>query len=466
MPDKYRRDHRQNDYKNTDNESTMYIPNDSDQYRQSAQEYSGQYYGQHEQPQQQYYDPNQQYYGQEQQQYYDPNQQYYGQEQQQYYDPNQQYYQQNQQQFYGQQQYYSQPEQPAYTAPAPPPPPQQRPVRQRRPAPKSHKKRKHHIPLALRILRRILLTLLCLFLVLFGVYSCTSLSIIKKINYVPDGDRTRNPDAISESYVTSVLIIGTDGRSDDDRGRSDSMILVSFNKKTKTTWLTSFMRDSYVDIPGYGWGKLNWAYSYGGPELLMDTIENNFCVKIDNYVSINFMTFAAVIDAVGGIDIEITDEEANEINVILLNEVNEIMGDVPNADFVEHGGEVHLSGKQALCYSRIRYVGNSDFERTSRQRRVITEVMKKAAKHGPSFLKNVSKSALPQMTTNMTNKQLYALSLRFPFMLKYDTENLQIPVNGTYEGKDVYFDDGTYQSVLDVDFDANLEEIEDTVFSE
>ena len=320
--------------------------------------------------------------------------------------------------------------------------------------------------MALRILRRILLTLLCLFLVLFGVYSCTSLSIIKKINYVPDGDRTRNPDAISESYVTSVLIIGTDGRSDDDRGRSDSMILVSFNKKTKTTWLTSFMRDSYVDIPGYGWGKLNWAYSYGGPELLMDTIENNFCVKIDNYVSINFMTFAAVIDAVGGIDIEITDEEANEINVILLNEVNEIMGDVPNADFVEHGGEVHLSGKKALCYSRIRYVGNSDFERTSRQRRVITEVMKKAAKHGPSFLKNVSKSALPQMTTNMTNKQLYALSLRFPFMLKYDTENLQIPVNGTYEGKDVYFDDGTYQSVLDVDFDANLEEIEDTVFSE
>ncbi|MBQ6180644.1 MAG: LCP family protein [Ruminococcus sp.] len=262
-----------------------------------------------------------------------------------------------------------------------------------------------------------------------------------------------------------MLIIGTDGRSDDDRGRSDSMILVSFNSKTNETTLTSFLRDSYVEIPGNGWGKLNWAYSYGGAELLMDTIEHNFDVRIDNYLSINFVTFAAIVDAAGGIDIDITDEEANEINVILLNEVNEIMGDAPNADFVPEGGHVHLSGKQALCYSRIRHVGNSDFERTSRQRKVITELIKKGAKHGPSFIKKVSNSAMPHLTTNMTTGKLYLLSLKLPLTLRYDTKQLQIPAEGTYYGEDVYDDNGYAQSVLKVDFDANYDIIEEEVFS-
>ena len=488
MPDKHNGMNNEKNFKNTDNESTMYIPGDSKQYQQNAQQYSDNYYGRNvsqQNQQQPNYGSQQQYQqvGQQQGYQYPQNgQQGYpyqnGQQQGYQYQQNGQqrypYQQSGQQQGYsypqngqqgysypqsGQQQGYSYPQQ-QYAQPQgyaePPEPPQ----------PRKRRRRRKHRSLIGVILRRVLLSLFILFLIVFGIYSCTSLSLINKMNFVKDGERTRNSDAISRDYVQSILIIGTDGRTDDERGRSDSMILVSFNTKTDETIMTSFMRDSYVDIPGYGWNKLNAAYSFGGAELLMDTIEKNFYVKIDNYISINFVTFASIIDSVGGIDMEISDEEANEINVILQNEVNEIMGDVPNADFVPEGGKVHLSGKQALCYSRIRYVGNSDFERTSRQRRVMTELIKKGAKNAPSFAKKVSKNALPHLTTNMTKGKLYLLSLKLPFYLKNDTKQLQIPVDGSYTGENVYNSDGSYQSVLTVDFDKNCDVIEDEVFSD
>lgn len=402
-----------------DNDSTILIPDDSEEYRKYAQEYSRQNYGQNPYAQQNY-----------QQQYYNNP----GSVQQPYYD---------QQQYQGQQgEYY--PQQPQY-------PPQNR----------KRKKKKKRKSLFLKIFFRVFFSLLIIFLLLFGIYSCVSLSLISKINYRETGKRDRTPGAMSEKYVESVLVIGTDGRSPDDRGRSDSMILVSFNRKTNQIIMTSFMRDSYVNIPGRGMDKLNAAYSYGGAELLMDTIESNFNVKIDNYISVNFSSFAAIIDAAGGIDIEISDEEAEAINVILVSEVNELMGDEPAADFLSGGGKVHLSGKQALCYSRIRYVGNNDFERTSRQRTVMTKLIKKAASSGPSFIKKVSEKALPNITSNMTKGELYKLSLRLPFVLKYDMKQIQIPVEGSYWGESHDVGD-----VLAMDYEENIKILRRKVFAE
>ena len=305
-----------------------------------------------------------------------------------------------------------------------------------------------------------LLSLLSIFLILFGIYSCTSLSLISKMNKVTTGERTRTA-SLNKSYVRSVLIIGTDGRTDDERGRSDSMILVSLNRKTNKLYMTSFMRDCNVEIPGFGENKLNAAYSYGGPELLMDTIEKNFRVQIDDYLQINFGTFASVIDAAGGIDMEISDAEAESINVILISEVNELMGDERESDLLQHGGKVHLNGKQALSYSRIRNVGNYDFERTNRQRKVMTELIKKARSGGLSFIRKVAKNALPSITTNMSTGDLYFLSLRLPFILKYDTEQLQIPAEGTFTDDS----DNPNGWVILPDFEANHDIIEEKVFS-
>lgn len=354
------------------------------------------------------------------------------------------------------------------TAPAaPPPPPPQRPASQRKPAQapepehQPKKKKRRHKSLTRKIIGRIIKSLLAIFLVLFGVYSCTSISLISKMNHVETGNRTHYSDNVGRGHVRSVLVIGTDGRTDDDRGRSDSMILVSLNSKTNELIMTSFMRDCYVEIPtDHSWNKLNAAYAFGGPELLMDTIEYNFDVRIDDYVSVDFASFVSVVDSVGGIDIEVSDEEAEEINVILISEVNELMGDDRMSDLLDHGGKLHLNGKQALSYSRIRKVGNSDFERTERQRRVMSLIIAKLKSFRPSMFKHLASDVIPDVSTNMSTLDAYLLSLRLPFAARYKMKQIQIPAEGTFYGEDV--DVG---NVLQVDFNANMDVIEREVFA-
>ncbi|WP_295085914.1 LCP family protein [Ruminococcus sp.] len=325
--------------------------------------------------------------------------------------------------------------------------------------PKSKKKR-HHKSLLKRIIGRVFKIVLVLFLLMFGVYSCTSVSLIKKVQQVPSEGRNHSADDVGRGHVRSILVIGTDGRTAEERGRSDSMILFSLNSKTNEIIMTSFMRDSYVEIPNNGWDKLNAAYAYGGPDLLMDTIEYNFDVRIDDYVSVDFASFVSVVDAVGGVDIEVSNAEAEQINIILISEVNLLMGDDMYSDLLSGGGKLHLNGKQALSYSRIRNVGNNDFERTERQRRVMSLIFAKIKSFKPSVFKNLASDVIPDVSTNMTEFEMYLLSLRVPFAARYKTKQIQIPAEGTYYGADV--DVG---NVLQVDRNANIDIIDKEVFS-
>lgn len=408
----------------------------------------------------------QQYYGNEQY----GNQQYGSQQygSQQY--GNQQYgNQQYGSQQYGNQQYYNEPYQnEPYTPPYPVnPPPQiieqprfaeiQRPSQ---PPHKKKKKRKKKNPV-FKFVGRFVKTLAVLALVIFGMYSCTSLCLIKKMDYTATGDRNRRDDALYRSYVRNILLIGTDGRSAEDSARSDTMIIISMNSKTNEISLISLMRDCYVEIPNYGYNKLNASYAFGGAELLMDTIEHNFGISIEDYVSVNFISFANVVDSVGGIDLEVSDAEAQEINTILQAEVNEIMGDNKLDDLLKSGGKLHLNGKQALSYARIRYIGNADFERTERQRKVIGLVMDKVKSFNPATLPRLATSVLPDVKTNMSTAELYWVSLQAPFILGYDRQQLQIPTDGTFYGAD--FECG---NSLVVDFQANYNKIYETAYSE
>ncbi|MGN0615202.1 LCP family protein [Ruminococcus flavefaciens] len=359
--------------------------------------------------------------------------------------------------------YYPPPAAPQAAPPPPPRPPQKR-KRPAAPQPdheeRPKKKKRRHKSLLRRIVGRLFKTVLVLFLLLFGLYSCTSVSLIKKMEYKPSESRNHYADSLGRGHVRSILVIGTDGRTADEVGRSDSMILVSLNSKTNEMIMTSFMRDCYVEIPNNGWNKLNAAYAFGGADLLMDTIELNFDVRIDDYVSVDFASFVSLVDSVGGIDIEVSDAEAQEINVILISEVNGLMGDPPDADLLSGGGKLHLNGKQALSYSRIRKVGNSDFERTERQRRVMSLIIAKMKTFKPSIFKNLASDVIPDVATNMSTPKAYLLSLRAPFALKYKTKQIQIPAEGTFTGADV--DVG---NVLQVDFGANREVIDKEVFS-
>ena len=311
------------------------------------------------------------------------------------------------------------------------------------------------------ILGKAIRAVLWVIIIVFVLYSAVSLIGILRMHRETAENRANISDVMDAAYVSNVLLIGTDSRDlSQERERSDSMILASINKKTRELTLTSFLRDSYVYIDDeYGYGKLNAAYSYGGAGLLMDTIESNYGVRIDDYILISFAACANVIDAVGGVKLDLTDEEADAVNEILISEVNELMGDDRNDDLLDCGGEQKLDGKQALSYSRIRYVGNADFERASRQRTVMTQVLKKAAVN-PVAMARIFVTALPELSTNLSVGKSYGYTLRAPFLLiGYQLKTQQIPADDTFYGDDV---DG--ESVLRVDCDANRQVLKDTIY--
>ena len=321
------------------------------------------------------------------------------------------------------------------------------------------KKRRTKRSLWQTILRVVLIGIIVLFL----LYSGIVLIGILRTNIVATAERSRTADAMASRDVEHILVIGTDSRDvTEDRGRSDSMILVSLNSETNTIYMTSFLRDVYVYINDtYGYGKLNAAYSYGGAELLMDTIEANYRIKIDDYVIISFAACSAMIDAVGGVEITLSDEEAQALNEILISEVNELMGDGRNDDLLDGGGTYTLSGKQALSYSRIRYVGNADFERTSRQRAVFSQVLEKAS-HNPLALVRILLNALPEVSTNLSGLDIYEYAWKAPYLLlAYDVAQQQIPVENSFYGDTI-----NGESVLVTDFTENHRVLYNTVFKD
>ena len=312
---------------------------------------------------------------------------------------------------------------------------------------KKKKKTKHPIGCG------VVWTLFLLIVVLFGGYSAFVLAAIGKMDKEPRAIRALTSSQIySNDSVRNILVIGSDTRTE-ERGRADSMILLSISDLNHTITMTSIMRDSYVSIPGHGTDKLNAAFSYGGATLLMDTIQDNFCIEINDYICLDFTAMAAITDAFGGVEITLSDSEANAVNAILHDEVNAIMGDPQDSDYLPSGGTYTLNGKQALSYSRIRYVGNADFERTERQRTVLNGLLGKAKLLTPSKLTALVHNACPMLSTNCSTGDLYLLSLKAPYALAfYDMQQLRMPADDTYSNRKT--ESGAM--VLAVDFDANL----------
>ena len=225
----------------------------------------------------------------------------------------------------------------------------------------------------------------------------------------------------------TILLVGTDTRSEDDIGRSDSMMLATINYDTGKIHLTSLMRTMYVCIPkadGDTWFALNAAYAWGGIDLLIDTIELNFKVDIDNYAIVDFSAFQSAIDVVGGVEIELTQEEADYINK-----------DIPGAGVT--AGTNHLDGETALCYARIRKIDN-DFVRTSRQRTVITALIDKATQASVSELNSLASEILPLVNTDMSNTEILSHAVQFANMANFEVDELMLPIENmsgeTYTG--------------------------------
>ncbi len=307
-----------------------------------------------------------------------------------------------------------------------------------------------------------LISALVIMIAIFGTYSAVAMNYISKVSDIDKTNTYINDDStmLYSSDVKNILIIGTDTRDNSYRGLSDSMILLSVNKKNKKLQMTSFMRDIYVEIEGHGSDKLNAAFSYGGAELLENTIEDTFRIRIDGCVIVNFTAVAHIVDAVGGVEITLSDSEAQAVNDILYSEVNQIMGDSPDSDFIT-GGTHKLNGKQALSYSRIRYVGNADFERTQRQRTVITQILSQMSSANPFTLNKNIKKALPYISTDLSDMDMYILCLRLPFLITgYKTEQMRVPVEESWW----YDESWDGQSIIGVDFYTNIEYLKNNIY--
>ncbi len=285
----------------------------------------------------------------------------------------------------------------------------------------------------------------------YGYYAMGNIDYddsITKNAYVDESD------LLHSSQVKNILIIGSDEREEGSSEaalvsgqRADTMILFSIDKKNKQLKLTSFLRDSYVYIPSEGYSdKLNAAYSLGGVQLTMDTLEYNYGIRIDGYVTVNFAVFKQFINLLGGIPVDVQEYEAD----YMVDELKYI--------YIKPGVNV-MNGNAALMYCRMRHLDN-DLYRTQRQRKVIKAVVGKVAKTNLFKLMGIVKDVVPNIKTDLSRNKLISLgvgaALKF---LRYDIVQQQIPANGTWWDERI---DGA--DVIAFDLEENCEILEQFVF--
>lgn len=292
--------------------------------------------------------------------------------------------------------------------------------------------------------------LLFMFLVLGGI----AISILKDIVGIVPADQV-DPMASNVSIaqteqkdeeVYNVLLVGTDSRDpDSDMGRSDSMMLVSYNAADNKATIVSFLRDTLVDIPGRGKSRLGHTYAYGGVGLTINTLNETYDLDIQNYVTISFENLVNVIDEMGGIELYISAEEAEFYRTRGMPDIKE--------------GNVNLSGSQALAHARNRTLG-SDFERTRRQRSVMYGIYNKLLQErDPEAIVSLATYCMTQVNTNMALSDITTLALEVLSSEHLLTQQASIPYEGTYKGI-------SYEgmSVLEIDIEANKAKLEELLY--
>lgn len=223
--------------------------------------------------------------------------------------------------------------------------------------------------------------------------------------------------------ITNVLLVGVDGIDFDEKyQRSDSMIIATLDSNKEKVKLTSLYRDTLVYIPGYGEEKMNLAFSLGGPELVMETIKYNFDVNIEKYIMINFAGFEAIIDQIGGVEIDVKEYQLHELNKYIGQATGG--GDCP----VEKAGLQILNGKQALSYTRIRKGVGDDYERTERQREVLFKVVEKLQKTDVIKYFSIANKMLDYLRTNIGIMDGLNMAYTISKFSNLETEQLSIPV--------------------------------------
>lgn len=250
---------------------------------------------------------------------------------------------------------------------------------------------------------------------------------------------------ITDKYIKNIAFLGIDS-GEDNIGRSDCILIATLDTEHNKIKLSSIIRDSYVAIPTRSSkDKINHAYAFGGPELTLQTLNNTFDLDIKQFVSVNLSSFPKIIDAIGGITLNINDDELKYINTYI-HSLNEANG-TSSSDITKSGIQ-SVDGTQALAYSRIRYTSGGDFERSHRQRIIIEELLNKLKELPIIKYPAVLDILLPMVDTNLSSSEILSLCLDVSSL-----DNLQIleerfPKDEDSEGKII---DGIYYYVFDED---------------
>lgn len=238
--------------------------------------------------------------------------------------------------------------------------------------------------------------------------------------------------------MRSLLLIGIDARPGEETGRSDTMIIVTLDPDGNTIKLTSIMRDLYVEIPGRKNNRINATYVFGGPELLMETIELNFGIHVENYIAVNFSMLGKLIDAIGGLTLTVeNDYYMDRINAVIKQD-NKVLGIDLKDGLLTEAGEQLMTGKQAQAYARYRYgTSDGDFGRTARQREVVTLIFEKLAQKTAIELMNMVVENSGNVYTNLSVADLAAFAPVLISMKDAQISELRLPIDGGYKSQTV-----------------------------
>lgn len=248
---------------------------------------------------------------------------------------------------------------------------------------------------------------------------------------------------VDNDRVINIMLLGEDNKAGYYRGRTDAMILVTINTKTKTITLTSIMRDLFVQIPGWADNRINAAYVFGGIDLFEQTFTENFGITLDGIIMVELEKFADVVDILGGVTMELTQKEADYLRIGM------------NWPHI-HAGVNRLNGEEALCYSRLREIDN-DFVRTNRQRKVIEAIINEYKQQPLDRLLPLMQQILPMLTITMTNAEMFEYAFEmFPLLSGATVNAIRLPVEGSYKGAIV-----SKMWVIVADMEANRKVLQD-----
>ena len=295
-----------------------------------------------------------------------------------------------------------------------------------------------------------------------GEFKSTSNEANDSLNTLNEQIKTnvsKNSSLTQDDKITNILFIGSDINMMDHGGRADNIMVISINKETKKLVTTTFYNDIYLQIPGFENNQLNMAYTYGGADLLIETLQQNFKFKIDHYIMVDYNMFINIVDAVGGIQVKVEDSELKGINN-MMTDINVEMSETKKKDYLKSSGSIVLNGKQALAYSRYRFTGKNDPESIRMRKEFVIMIYEKVKDQNLLEMNDLLNRILPNVTTDFTETEILTNLLMFPAYLNYDLEIWSVPVEDSYNkisSSDI--------EILGIDFNQNIKKINQKIFN-